>query len=377
MRVGLIVPGGVDRSGERRIIPVLLALIERLARVHEVEVFALHQEEAPAQWTLLGARIENIGRHGTRRRALAALHRAHRRAPFAVLHALWSSTPGALTVLAGRLLGVPTLVHVVGGELVALPQIGYGGCLSWRGRLRERWVLRHADRVAVPSRPLLAPLERLGVRGVRVPLGIDRNRWPVRAPRPRAPGAPARLVQVASLNRVKDQTTLLQALARLRDAGVPFHLDLVGEDVLGGEMQRLAAQLGLAAQVSFHGLLLQPAVRARVEAADLLVVSSRHEGAPAVVLEAALAGVQTVGTAVGHVAEWAPNAARAVPVADATALAAMLQEVLADEALRLRLAAAAQAQAAREDADYTAREVVALYEALAAASARRRQRRNT
>jgi len=273
---------------------------------------------------------------------------------------------------------VQTLVHVVGGELVALPEIGYGGCLSWRGRLRERWVLRHADRVAVTSNPLLVPLGRFGVRGVRVPLGIDRERWPARAPRPRVPGAPARLLQVASLNRVKDQTTLLEALAQLRAAQVAFHLDLVGEDVLGGEIQRRAAQLGLQGHVTFHGFLTQSQLRTRIEAADLLIVSSRHEGAPAVALEAALAGIPTVGTAVGHIAEWAPAAARAVPVGDAAALAAAVREVLADEGLRLRLAAAAQAEALSEDADGTARAVERLYCELSggAGSGTRRQRRN-
>lgn len=45
MKLALVVPGGVDRSGEFRVIPVLLALVERLARAHDVHVFALRQEE--------------------------------------------------------------------------------------------------------------------------------------------------------------------------------------------------------------------------------------------------------------------------------------------------------------------------------------------
>ena len=36
MRIALVVPGGVDRSAEFRIIPALIALIERLAAAHEV-----------------------------------------------------------------------------------------------------------------------------------------------------------------------------------------------------------------------------------------------------------------------------------------------------------------------------------------------------
>ena len=32
MKIALVVPGGVDRSGTRRVIPIILWLIERLVR---------------------------------------------------------------------------------------------------------------------------------------------------------------------------------------------------------------------------------------------------------------------------------------------------------------------------------------------------------
>jgi len=86
-----------------------------------------------------------------------------------------------------------------------------------------------------------------------------------------------------------------------------------------------------------------------------------------VLLEAAVAGVPTVGTAVGHLAEWSPSAALAVPIGDWAALAGAISRVLADEALRLQLAAAAQCRAVREDADHTARAFEAMYLRLVAA----------
>jgi glycosyltransferase involved in cell wall biosynthesis len=98
-----------------------------------------------------------------------------------------------------------------------------------------------------------------------------------------------------------------------------------------------------------------------MEAADLLVMSSLHEAGPLVLLEAAVAGVPAVGTAVGHFVEWSPSAALAVPVKDWTALANAIQQVLADEGLRLRLAREAQHRAILEDADDTAQAFQALY----------------
>ena len=361
MHIALVVPGGVDRSGEYRVIPALLALLTRLSRSHDVEVFALAQEAEPGDWRLAGAQIHNVGRQRTRLRALRAVLARHRARPFDVVQAIWSGSCGLVAVGAAALLRIPSLVHVAGGELVALPDIGYGGMLSARGRIRERLTLRAASVVTAASAPLISALEALGVSAQRVPLGVDLNAWPPRAPQRRDVRHAAKLIHVASLNRVKDQATLLRALAALMGAGVDFHLDIVGEDTLAGEIQGLNRELALGARVSFHGFLPQRELRPLIEAADLMVVSSRHEAGPLVALEAAAVGVPTVGTAVGHIAEWAPQAAVAVPVGDPVALARAIATVLADEELRLRIAHEAWQRATLEDADHTARTFQAIY----------------
>ncbi|HEY1889921.1 MAG TPA: glycosyltransferase family 4 protein [Steroidobacteraceae bacterium] len=367
MKLALVVPGGVDRSGEYRVIPVLLALIERLSVHHELHVFALHQEPDPATWSLLGARVHNIGRHATRLRAIRAIVKEHHRAPFALLHSFFSGACGLITVSAARLLGIPSIVHVAGGEPIRIPDINYGGRLTLLGRLQERVVLSAASALTAASSRQLDLLAALGAGARRIPLGVDCVQvWPARAPQRRQEDEPARLIHVASLNRVKDQPTLLRALAQLAQGQQDFHLDIVGEDLLAGQMQRLASELGLTDRVRFHGFMTQRQLLPLMRRAHVLVVSSRHEAGPVAVLEAAALGVPTVGTAVGHVAEWAPDAALAVPVSDPQSLAAALRQVLSDEDLRLRLARAAWTRAVWEDADYTARCFEALYEELTA-----------
>lgn len=360
MKIAMVVPGGVDRTGEFRVIPVLLALIERLARAHEVHVFVLRQEQLAGRWQLVGAHIHNVGDGWTRLRSIAAIRAEHRRAPFDLVHAIFSGSCSEVAVAAARLLRRPSLVHIAGGELVALHAIGYGGRLNWKGRLREALVLRGASTITAASAPIVDSLRLLGLRAQRVPLGVDLQAWKPLAPRRRR-AAVARLIHVASINRVKDQPTLLRALKILLDAGTAFQMDVVGVDTLHGEINRLALQLGLEKQVRFLGFRTQGELRPLVEAADLLVMSSCHEAGPIVLLEAAVAGVPAVGTLVGHLAEWAPSAARAVPVGDHVALAAAIQQMLADDALRLQLAEAAQRRAILEDADYTARTFEALY----------------
>ena len=365
VKLALIVPGGVDRTGTHRVVPFLLWLIERLAARHEVHVFALRQEPRPARWTLLGARVHNIGARPRRLRALATIAAEHRRGPFDVLHAHWAVPQGVVGALARTVLRRPLVLGLAGGELVSLPALDFGGMRDARGRVWVGLSLAAADCVVAPSLAMAEAIERRGGHASVVRLGVALDRWPLRAPRRREPGAPARLLQIADVNRVKDQETLLGAASLLLRRHVDFTLDVIGTDTLDGRMQRRAVELGLGERVRFRGFLPHGDLRAAVEASDLLVVSSRFEAGPVALLEAAVAGVPTVGTAVGYVEEWAP--AVAVPVGDQHALAAELGRVLADEDGRLTLAAAAQGRARAHDADAMAAGWERIYADLCAA----------
>lgn len=356
MKIALVVPGGVDRSGVRNVIPCLLWLIERLtATGDEVHVFALGQEAEPGTWSLLGAQVWNAGRRPRRLRTLRDMIAEHRRCRFEVVHAFWAAGPGVVAAVFGRWTGVPVMLTLPGGDLAALRGIGYGARLTLRGRLWTRLALAGATRVVVQSDWMVERAAPFGVAAVRIPFGVALDRWPVAPPRRRAADAPLRLVHVANLNLVKDQETLLLAMGELRDQGIDFTLDVVGLDTLDGAIQRRCVELGLDDRVAFRGFHPHAETRPFVEGADLMVVSSRHEAGPLVALEAAAAGVPTVGTAVGHVADWAPRAAVAVPVSDAAALARAIAGLASDEDERLRLAQAAQALVLVEDADVTAR----------------------
>ena len=362
MRVALIVPGGVDPSGTHRVIPCLLWLVERLARNHEVHVFALYQTSRASTYRLLGATVHAVDSRFARVEVLHTLLTAHRRRPFDLLHAFWAEPPGVVAWIAGTLMRRPVLLHLAGGELQALKAIQYGGRLTWRGRAYVRAALRGATRITAATPAMIADAGRRGVAADLLILGVDVGRWMPVPPRPRASDRPARLIHVASLNPVKDQRTLLRAVARLRDGGTAFRLDIVGEDTMDGEIQRLAEALELGDCVIFHGFLPHEALRPLVVSADVHVLSSLHESGGIVVLEAAVSGVPTVGTRVGHVAAWAPDAGVAVPVADPDALARGIASLLCDDGRRLSIAREAQRRAVASDADATAARVNEIYE---------------
>ena len=359
MNVGLVTLGGLDPSGEERTIPVQRALVARLARHHDVRVIALHQPDAPPVFDLDSAQILVCRRPATLR-AVQRLMREHRRRPFDILHAFWAIRPGMVATWCGRRLGVPVLVHVAGGELVSLPAQGYGGARSWWGRVLAHYTLRHAALATGATAPICLAAARWAGRVERVPLGVDLQRWPVCPPRPRMPG-PLRLAWVGSINRVKGPDVLVAVVTELVRRRVDFTLDVVGEDTLDGFLQSRVASHGLGDRVRVRGWLRQHALHAMLRGADLLVHSGWHEAGRVVVLEAALVGVPTVGTAVGHVAEWSPGSAVAVPVGDVGALARAVEALAADEPRRVALARAAQARAVAVDADWTAERFLALY----------------
>jgi glycosyltransferase involved in cell wall biosynthesis len=340
MRVGLVVPG-FSADADDWCIPALRHLARALATRDDVRVIAVRYPYRAARYAVEGADVIAVGgaeRRGAAtlglwRTTLKALRAEHRRRAFDVLHAFWATESGLLTAIAGKLLRIPTVVSLAGGELVALPAIGYGDQrVAWE-RLKIRASLRLAAAVSAGSHHLLAlagrhvPRERLH----RAPLGVDfglftpaaNGAGPVAADGPR-------LVHVGTLTHVKDQATLLRGFSIVRQRLPNATLAIVGDGPLRDDLERQARQLGVARAVHFHGNLDHAALPEVYRAASTFVLSSRHEAQGMVAIEAAGCGLPVVGTCVGVVPELAASSDAVVPVGAADALADALLATCAD-----------------------------------------------
>ena len=369
MRIGLIVSGGFDRSGRERVTPSLLWLVERLARRHDVHVFVLHYYPEPCSYPLLGATVHDIGRveglPGVRRRRqrrrLSAAIDAE--GPFDVLHA-YQGIPAIAAAPIARQQGVPIVVTLDSGELTSIDDIAYGLQRRWFDRTALASAIHSAARVTV-STNFMARMMPDGLRPAPaevIPIGVDRATFPSARP---ADGPPWRLMRVASINQVKDYPILFHAVSLLVARGIDVHLDIVGEDTLDGAMQKLTQELCLDSRVTFSGFQPTDRLAAFYARAHLHLVTSRHEAAGVTILEAAAAGVPTVGFSVGYVADWHPDSAVAVPVRTAEALADAIVDLLQDPARRARLVAAARQWTLAHDADWTAAQFERVYDEVA------------
>jgi len=363
MRVAFVATGGLDPSGRERVIPALVSLVERTARRHVVVAYVLRYYDTPRRYPLGDAIVQDLGRPQGIRRQYGALVGALRRdGPFDLLHAYWGLPAGFVAAVAGRRLRRPSIVTLDAGEFVGLPDIGYGLQLRRRQRVALATACRLAMRVTVCSHYQEKLARESGIRAEVVQLGIDTS---VFTPGERAEGPPWRLIHVASLNRVKDQRLLVDTLSRLQQTVPDVHLDIVGEDTLNGEIQRLVAGARLERHVTFHGFQPSEALVPLYRRAHLAVLTSRHEAAGVVTLEAAACGVPTIGTNVGYVADLAPRAAIAVEGHDPGEFAATIARALNDRSMRESVAAAARDWTLAHDADWTAAAFDRLYHATA------------
>ena len=80
-------------------------------------------------------------------------------------------------------------------------------------------------------------------------------------------------------------------------------------------------------------------------------------------------GVPVVGSGVGYLADWSPDAATAVPPGSPQALADAIERILADPERRRATADAAHRWSAAHDVDSTARQFEALYRRVASTRA--------
>ena len=183
------------------------------------------------------------------------------------------------------------------------------------------------------------PAERIHV----IPCGVDTEWF-----RPAVPATdPPIVVAVARLREVKQLDLLLRACAMVRDHGPAFRCVVIGEGPERASLERLRAELRLDAVVAMPGAAEQNEVRRWWQRAAVAVLSSRSEGMPVSLMEAAACGVPAVAPAVGGIPELIVDGVTGILTrpGDPESLADALHDLIENAPLRRRMRRAARRRA--------------------------------
>ena len=266
------------------------------------------------------------------------------------LHAHFLHTPASVARYAGLLRGLPWSASAHAKDIWTTPE--------WEKREK----LAACDWLVTCTRANHAHLAALAPPG-RVELayhGIDLARFPAhRTLRGAADGSDARhavrVLSVARLVEKKGTDVLLEALARL-PAELHWRFVHVGGGPLAARMRRRARALGIAERIAWRGALAQDELLAEYRAADLFALACRiardgdRDGLPNVLAEAQSQALACVATRVSAIPELLRDGSTGWLVAenDVPALAAALEALIRDPALRRRFGDAGQARVRTE-----------------------------
>jgi len=204
-----------------------------------------------------------------------------------VIFAQYAFPDGFSSTLASRLLKIPSVVQVVGGDIH----------VAARGAKRRLigWTVSKASGIVCVSRELEASVRKMGARHtVVIPSPLDLSDLPQAIDVRRFD---RRLITVAGLGKAKGFDILLKALQNMTDV----ELLIVGGGPERIELERLAARLGLADRVKFLGHVPHKEVWRHLFSSSIFIMPSLREGLPRALLEAMACGLFIIATNVGGI----------------------------------------------------------------------------
>jgi L-malate glycosyltransferase len=173
-----------------------------------------------------------------------------------------------------------------------------------------------------------------------------------------APAGEKILIHISNFRPVKRITAVVEVFARVRRQ-LPAKLLMVGDGPDLPAAQRLAASLGVAADVDFLGE--QDLLAPLLSVADVFLLPSIQESFGLAALEAMTCEVPVVASRVGGVPELVEDGVTGIlcPADDLTAMATASMRLLTDAALHRKMAQAARNRAVERFND---KKIVPMYE---------------
>ncbi|KUG06735.1 glycosyltransferase family 4 protein [Solirubrum puertoriconensis] len=337
-------------------------LRELVALGHEVTMVSQYRNDAVGRGVygggppppVPGVRVVGLEAHGEQnggrfeddvQAIVDTVQHLHQQRPFDIIHAQYGYPPGLAALQLSRLLGVPNVVSIQGGDG---HWVGVNCCGTHQRAIRA--VLNHAGAVLIGC-PSFAQevMENHGTAPERftyVPGAVDVSRF-----RPRADWQPGQWANAAHptllyhgrVDRRKGVLDLLYAFEQLAPTRPNLRLIVSG---IGPDLEAVRQRVQTApwqAQVELAGYVAYDEVPAVYHRADVFVSPTYAEGFSNTILEAMASGLPCVAAEAVGVVDCLRHAENGLLVrpGDVAALTNALALTLDDEPLRAQLAHAA------------------------------------
>lgn len=147
------------------------------------------------------------------------------------------------------------------------------------------------------------------------------------------------LTFVGSLNENKDPLTLIRSFKLIAESNDDARLNVVGSGPLDAKVRATVALKGLLGSVTFYPSMKHSDLLQLLASSILIIMTSRQEGLPTVVVEALALGKPVVATAAGGLREIIKNGENGflVPSEAAESLAQQVLMILNNDDLRREL----------------------------------------
>src|SRR4051812_33088210 len=178
-RVAIWMPGGVGGGYYSQGIPVISKLVDDLSVAYTVSIYSLYPANADFKprgyaFITINTKIKWGWLRWIFLSVLFMKHHLNKR--YDLLYAFWGFPSGFMVVMLSKIVGMPSIIHLQGGDAVHLPSINYG---SLKGVVKNLmiWSYHRCSVLIVLTQFQKSKLMEAGVnRFIEViPFGPDSN----------------------------------------------------------------------------------------------------------------------------------------------------------------------------------------------------------
>jgi glycosyltransferase involved in cell wall biosynthesis len=329
-RIAIIVNGGIATGHFSEGDAVLTQLLSKLASTFDLTVFSLVKTDKKTKlpFQVIDIPFSHLQNAWLRLFGLFfKILKHHLFRPFQVIHGFGAFPSGFLAVILSKIVKKKSLVTLLGGEYISIPDISYG---LWRYKhLRPflEFTFNQCDELVILTQTAAGQIQANVPNEKKyhtIAFGVDISLF---VPAHNPLREPYEFIHVADLNPVKNQPMLLAAF-QLIIKQVKAHLTIIGVDTLNGRIQKLALELGIADKITFLPRISHYYLPAFYAQAHILLHTSYSESQTMAVNEALACGVPVCGTRVGIIADLEDQITTVTAVGNAEDLAQKVLHLL-------------------------------------------------